>query len=118
MERALAGLDLSFYGRFMCAIIELLEMQPDGIVSLQDIQLQLGHLAPKMDLNSLLDSLVAQGKLAAIKGDNWKLQTMHADHSLIQLRTAFTAGGVPTADEFRTHKAGIQGIVTQKGATQ
>jgi hypothetical protein len=115
MERSLSGLDLGFYGRFMCALIELLEMQPDGIVTLQDIQLQLGHLAPKMDLNTLLDSLVVQGKLTAKKNDAWQLQTMHADHSLIQLRTAFTAGGVPSADEYRTHKAGIQGIVKEKG---
>lgn len=115
MERSLSGLDLGIYGRFMCGLIELLELQGDGLVSLQDIQLQLGHLAPKLDLNTLLDSLSVQGKIKQVGNDKWKLDTTHADFSLIQLRTAFTAGGVPTADEFRTHKTGVQGIVTQKG---
>jgi hypothetical protein len=115
MERSLSGLDLTVYGRFLCGLIELLEMQPDGFVILQDIQLQLGHLAPKLDLNTLLDSLVAQGKVKSMGGDKWKLETTHADLSMIQLRTAFTAGGVPAADEFRTHRTGVQGLVKQKG---
>lgn len=115
MERSMSGLDLSFYGRFMCALIELIEMQTDGVVTLQDIQLQLGHLAPKLDLNSLLDSLTAQGKIRNLGGDRWKLDTSHGDLSLSQLRNAFSIGGVPTADEFRTHKSGVQGLVTKKG---
>jgi len=121
MDRAFYGLDMGLYSRVLCAVTELAEGSPEGRVSVNEIQQYAGHLAPKHTLNELLESLVIQGKLKAVsqRADHaeWTLNTEMFDLGTSRLRNAFKAGGegLPKADEFRTHKVGVQAVVTKKG---
>lgn len=120
MDRAFYGLDTGVYSRLLCAITEIAEGSDDGCITLEQIQSHAGHVAPKHQLNELMDSLVSQGKIkpAIGSGNKWVMNADYAEMSASQIRMAFRAGGegLPKADEFRTHVSKLKVVDTKKGA--